>query len=58
MMEKKIKCIHCDSELILDCNDVCVSECTCGKISINNGVILEGVQGTDWVDVSPKLLNE
>ena len=56
--EKKIKCMHCGSEIVLNCDDICVSTCVCGKISVNNGIIIEGVQGKDWVDISPKLLNE
>jgi hypothetical protein len=33
-------------------------QCACGKVSITNGVILEGAQGVDWIDVTPQLLNE
>jgi len=56
-LKKRIKCIHCDDTL--ECNDtVCVKTCFCGKISLNCGVITEGVLGKDYIDVSQKLLNE
>jgi len=58
MMEKKIKCVHCEQEIIVDPKSIIASKCTCGKISLNNGIIIEGSQGIDWVDVSPQLLNE
>ena len=56
MIQKKIKCIHCGD--VIECNEgVCIAKCGCGKVSLNGTVITEGTQGTDWVDVSPKLLN-
>jgi len=58
MMDQKIKCVHCGTEMVLECTDVCVTKCECGKITTNNGVILEGQRGLDWVDISPQLLNE
>ena len=57
-MDKKIKCLHCGSEITVECADICVNKCDCGVVSVNNGIILEGKQGIDWVDVTPKLLNE
>ena len=57
MIKKKVKCVHCGDTL--ECNEtVCVLKCTCGKVSLNGEVITEGTQGSDWIDVSPKLLNE
>jgi len=58
MIKEKVKCVHCGTELTLDCDVICEVKCECGKVSTNNGVIVEGVQGKDWVDVSPRLLNE
>ena len=58
MIKKKIRCIHCGEELQLECADVCINKCTCGAVAVNNGVITEGAQGVDWVDISPQLLNE
>ena len=58
MMNKKIKCVHCEEEIIVDDMSTTKVECKCGKISMINGVITEGTQGIDWVDISPKLLNE
>ena len=57
MIEKKIKCVHCEEVMILDATSTVAVSCGCGKTTHNNGVITEGVQGTDWVDVSPTLLN-
>jgi len=55
-MDKKIKCVHCDNEILVD--GVSTKQCTCGSIVVTNGVITEGAIGVDWVDVSPMLLNE
>ena len=57
MINKKIKCIHCGQELTLDNTSTTAIKCGCGKVATNNGVITEGAQGTDWVDISPQLLN-
>ena len=57
MIKKKVKCVHCGDTL--ECNEtVCVLKCTCGKVSLNGATITEGTQGSDWIDVSPTLLNE
>lgn len=57
VLTKKIKCLHCEETL--ECNNaVCTAKCGCGKVSLNNGIITEGVQGKDYIDISPKLLNE
>ena len=58
MIEKKIKCTHCNTEIVVECTDVCVRKCNCGVVAVNNGIITEGSQGIDWVDISAKLLNE
>lgn len=57
MLDKKVKCVHCGQELKLDPTSTTPQSCGCGKVSSNNGVITEGAQGVDWVDVSPQLLN-
>jgi len=55
-IQKKVKCLHCGATL--ECNEqVCIRKCTCGKVSLSGEVITEGVLGTDYVDVSPRLLN-
>ena len=56
-ISKKIKCIHCNT--ILECTEThCVKTCSCKKVSLNGEIITEGVCGKDYLDVSPKLLNE
>lgn len=57
-MDKKVKCIHCNTEIELNGLSTTMVRCSCGKIATNNGVIIEGTQGVDWVDISPQLLNE
>lgn len=57
MIDKKIKCVHCGQEMTINSTSTIVTKCTCGKVATNNGVITEGAQGTDWVDISPQLLN-
>jgi hypothetical protein len=55
-IDKKVKCLHCGT--IVQCNeDVCVRKCSCGKVSISGETVTEGAMGTDYVDVSAKLLN-
>ena len=58
MIDKKVRCIHCKGEMKLDSLSTIVVKCSCGKITMNNGVITEGAQGVDWVDISPQLLTE
>ena len=58
MIEKKIRCMHCNEVMVVSGYSTVPTKCSCGKIAHNNGVITEGVQGDDWVDVSPMLLNE
>ena len=56
-IDKKVKCVHCNSEVTL--NDTIVeAKCTCGAIVVTNGLVTEGAHGSDWVDISPVLLNE
>jgi len=59
MINKKIKCVHCGQELIIQTNipTQVKSRCSCGKVSITNGVVTEGAHTKDWVDVSQQLLN-
>jgi len=58
IIKKTIKCVHCENELVVDSLNESVVTCTCGVVSINSGTIVEGTIGVDWVDVTPKLLNE
>ena len=58
MIDKKIKCVHCGQEIKINPLSTIVIKCACGKITLNNGIITEGSQGIDWVDISPQLLNE
>jgi hypothetical protein len=58
MITKKIKCIHCGNIIITDEHSTVTLSCSCKKVSVNGNLIIEGAQGVDWVDVSPKLLNE
>jgi hypothetical protein len=56
-INKKLKCVHCGD--IVECTEShCVKVCSCGKVSLNGEIITEGALGKDYVDVSPKLLNE
>ena len=56
-IEKKVKCVHCNTELSV--SDLVVeAKCVCGKIVVTNGLVTEGAHGADWVDISPVLLNE
>ena len=57
MLEKKIKCVHCNQEMIVDPTSTIVVTCSCSTVALNNGIITEGAQGTDWVDISQQLLN-
>lgn len=54
-IQKKIKCLSCGVVLVL--NDKLNNECNCGKVFIIEGHI-QGTIGTDYIDVSPILLNE
>lgn len=56
-MDKKIKCVHCGHEMTISQYNTTAQSCSCNRVSINNGIILEGAQGIDWVDISPQLLN-
>jgi len=59
MIDKKIKCVHCGQTLVMQTNiqTTVACTCSCGKVALTNGVVTEGAQGTDWVDVSQQLLN-
>jgi hypothetical protein len=54
-IQKKIKCTSCGT--ILTVYEGSTSECTCKKVMILEGHI-QGTVGTDYIDVSPKLLCE
>jgi len=49
---KKIKCVHC--ETIIEN----AGKCSCGKVNLVSGIIVEGSFGKDYIDVSAILLNE
>jgi hypothetical protein len=51
-LKKKVKCVHCSS--IVEEN----GSCKCGKVKMINGTMTEGNLGSDYVDISAKLLNE
>jgi len=51
-LAKKVKCVHCQSVVETE------GKCTCGKVKLTDDTITEGQLGTDYVDVSAKLLNE
>jgi hypothetical protein len=54
-LEKKYQCVHCGSTISCT-NGVCVTSCSCGKVKSRGEVIVEGQYGTDYVDVSQKLI--
>lgn len=56
MSEKKVKCVHCNDQIAGSGSNLI--KCRCGKVSLRGNVIVEGVEGKDFVDVSPQLLNE
>lgn len=56
-INKKIKCLKCGQ--IIECNDIrCQQKCSCGKIGLTGEIVTEGVIGIDYIDVTPRLLNE
>jgi len=56
-LQKKIQCIHCKG--VIECqHGVCNVSCKCGKVKTNGTIIVEGTIGLDYMDVSPKLLQE
>jgi recombinational DNA repair protein (RecF pathway) len=57
MNERKIKCVHCGQNISIVATSTTIGRCSCGKVAHVNGVIIEGSQGIDWLDVSPVLLN-
>jgi hypothetical protein len=54
-IQKKIKCLSCGAILVV--NEGKTDHCPCEKVIIVEGHI-RGILGTDYVDVSPILLNE
>lgn len=57
VMGKKVQCKHCSG--VVDLTSTVVSKrCGCGAVASTNGVIVEGVVGKDYIDVSPQLLTE
>ena len=54
-IEKKYQCVHCGASI--ECTDgICSTTCSCGKVKVTGGVVVEGRLGIDFVDVSQKLL--
>lgn len=58
MSEKKVKCLHCQDELVGNKFSSAAIACKCGKVYMRGDLVCEGVEGKDFVDISPKLLNE
>ncbi len=56
MIQKKAMCKHCTTVIDITPSSTPV-KCSCGKITMIADTITEGVQGTDWVDTTPNLLN-
>lgn len=54
-IKKKIKCVECQT--IVEVLEGVTCECSCKKVVIVEGHIT-GTSGVDYIDVSPKLLNE
>ena len=52
IIKTKLKCIHCNS--IVEDTGVC----TCGKVKLSYSMIVEGKLHTDYVDITPRVLNE
>ena len=53
---KRVKCLHCNE--ILNIDEKKNTKCSCGKITIVESTVVIGREGTDWVNISPVLLNE
>ena len=54
-IKKKFKCVHCGG--VVECNQgVCTTTCSCGKVKLTGGVVVEGTLGVDYVDDSQKYL--
>jgi len=58
MIDKKLKCTHCNDVIKYDPKDIHNYMCSCGKLVIRSAVITEGIHGVDYIDVSSVLLNE
>ena len=49
---KKVKCNYCGSVVESHGN------CSCGKVVLCENSVVDGKVGTDYTDLSPRLLNE
>lgn len=49
---KKVKCNHCGSVVETE------GTCSCGKVTLSANMVVEGVLGKDYSDMSAQLLNE
>lgn len=56
--EKKIKCLKCEEIVIGKKFSSEVKGCKCGSVVMRGDVVLEAVEGKDYVNVSAVLLNE
>ena len=56
-IDKKVKCLHCKTELVSNPNGIII-KCQCGKVYLKGKVIIEGIEGSDYEDITPILLNE
>ena len=46
----RVKCKHCGA--VCEITDVC----GCGKVVLSEGVVTVGVEGVDYVNLSPKMI--
>ena len=54
-IEKKFQCVHCGASVECD-NGVCTTVCSCGKVKVQSGVVIEGKLGFDYIDVSKRMI--
>lgn len=52
---KQVKCVKCGT--VVECNITSETiQCGCGVVKLRGGVIIEGRNGIDYVDVSQQML--
>lgn len=51
-IKKKVKCMHCNGVVEHS------GSCNCGSIVMVEGVVNGAYAGKDYIDISPRLLNE
>ena len=55
---KKVRCLHCGDEIVGSNFSTESKKCKCAKVGMNGIIIIEGVEGKDYIDTSAVLLNE